>query len=804
MAAAIDGETVGLEDPGVGGGCGGLGDGVSGRVQFDASQYEFFGNGAMEEVELGGLEDDGSNDPGIIGIDDEDDQFSSLGNRVEGEQIGSMNDIDDISSTFSRLNHGTVEPSSAGAMVGRGSFSRESSSTADWAQDQEFLNWQDQHVLDAENIQNGKRWWSHPHPNSGHVPDARPLHRTSSSPQQQQQFQPSEPIHVPQSSHTSFPPPGAPMQFSPNQLNHGIISSSTPGLQVPFSPPNPFGFPQRHQSGSHYDGNASQFGPPGISSNGRQQKQWLEQPSLQSWENSNMLADVTHNQRPHLNNSISPQLLHQQQHGMHQLLPSMPRYPHMQPQQYHLSHSPPQIMNKFEAMPGMVDFRDQRLRPMYRGRQNFGFAQQSSEFGSHRIDNGWPKFRSKYMTTEEIENIMRMQHAATHSNDPYIDDYYHQACLAKKSAGSTLKHHFCPNFAKDSSSRARSKDEPHAYLQVDALGRLSFSSIRRPRPLLEVEPPSASTENIVDQKSSAKPLDQEPLLAARITIEDGLCLLLDVDDLDRLLQFSHLHDGGSQIRNKREMLLQELASSLQLVDPLGQSGLAPNDDFVFLRLLSLPKGRKLLSQYVRVLTPGSELSRVICMAIFRHLRFLFGVMPSDSGVAESTVNLAKIISSCVQGMDLSALSACLAAVACSSEQPPLRPLGSSAGDGASIILKSVLEKATVLLTDHNTASNYSISSRNMWQASFNAFFGILTKYCLSKFDSILQSLQMQSPNAAVVGSEVTRAISREMPVELLRASLPHTNEHQRKVLIEFSQRTIPAAGQNASAGSNGH
>ena len=32
----------------------------------------------------------------------------------------------------------------------------------------------------------------------------------------------------------------------------------------------------------------------------------------------------------------------------------------------------------------------------------------------------------------------------------------------------------------------------------------------------------------------AKPLDQEPQLAARIVIEDCMCLLLDVDDIDRV------------------------------------------------------------------------------------------------------------------------------------------------------------------------------------------------------------------------------------------------------------------------------
>lgn len=390
-----------------------------------------------------------------------------------------------------------------------------------------------------------------------------------------------------------------------------------------------------------------------------------------------------------------------------------------------------------------------------------------------------------------------MQHAATHSSDPYVDDYYHQACLAKKSTGSRLKNQFCPSFMRVLSSGIRSNNDSHAYLQIDALGRISFSSIRRPRPLLEVDPPSAPGDKTLEHKSSWKPLEQEPMLAARITIEDGLCLLLDVDDIDRLLQFSQPQDGGAQLRKRRQVLLEGLAASLQLVDPLGpgkpghSSGLALKDDLVFLRLVSLPKGRKLLTRYLQLLYPGSELTRIVCMAISRHLRFLFGGLPSDPCAAETTINLARTVSSLVHYMDLSALSACLAAVVCSSEQPPLRPIGSIAGDGASVIIKSVLERATDLLTDPHAAGNYSIHSRALWQASFDSFFCLLTKYCVGKYDSIIQSLLIQTPSISLAGSEVNRAISKEMPVELLRGSLPHTDENQRRKLLDFAQRSMP-------------
>ncbi|XP_021288395.1 LOW QUALITY PROTEIN: uncharacterized protein LOC110419627 [Herrania umbratica] len=346
----------------------------------------------------------------------------------------------------------------------------------------------------------------------------------------------------------------------------------------------------------------------------------------------------------------------------------------------------------------------------------------------------------------------------------------------------------------------RANTEPHAFLQVDALGRVPFSSIRRPGPLLEVDSPNSSAVSNNEQKASDMPQEQEPMLAARVTIEDGLCLHLDVDDIDRFLQFNQLQDGGAQLRQRRRVLLDGLAVALQLVDPLGKNGhtdeLASHlslahDDFVFLRIVSLPKGRKLLARYLQLLLLGGELMRVVCMAIFSHLRFLFGGLHSDPGAAESTNNLARVVSSCVHGMDLRVLSVCLAAVVCSSEQPPLRQVGSPAGDGVSLILKSVLDRATKLMIDFRAAGNYNMTNQSLWDASFDEFFNLLTKYCVNKYDTVMQSLRMQfKPNMAIGESDATRAFKREMPVDLLHACLPHINGQQRKLIWDLSQRSM--------------
>ncbi|KAJ1430729.1 hypothetical protein SESBI_07558 [Sesbania bispinosa] len=764
---------------------------------FDASQYAFFGkDAAVEEVELGGLEDD----------DDmpESNEEEFLLNREEAEDK-SLSDIDDLSTTFWKLNKVVSGPRGTPIIGEQGS--RENS-TAEWAQRDGVLNWFDrntydsegsldgkrlssqpysslahlheskpvyrtssypeqqrqqqqqslqhcssesvpkwfdQHLYDSETTQDSKRWSSQPHSSIAHLEESRSLYRTSLYPDKQQELPhfPSEPILVPNSSFTSYPPPGGRAQQASPSHNTGHLNMPyhAVGAQMAPSSQNRSHFSNSAlqlgglNHGSPFGGNMRQF-PTGPPLNQRIQNQLVNQAGLYTGDYPNISSG----------------------------LPMIHKYDQMQ-------------------MLGLMELRDQMPKSAQIG-QNLRFPPQGFDMSSHRSNSGWPRFRSKYMTTEEIENILRMQLAATHSNDPYVDDYYHQGCLAKKSSGAKLRHHFCPTQIRELPLRASANTEPHAFLQVDALGRVPFSSIRRPRPLLEVDPPNSSRAGSPEQNISEKPLEQEPMLAARVAIEDGLCLLLDIDDIDRFLQFNQLQDGGIQLKQKRQGVLEGLAASLHLVDPLRKSqhtvAHAAKDDVVFLRIVSLPKGRKLLARYLQLLFPGGELMRIVCMAILSHLRFLFGGLPSDPAAAENSV-------------------------VCSSEKPPLRPLGSPAGDGTSLILVSVLERATELLTDPHAASNYNIANRSLWQASFDEFFGLLTKYCVNKYDSIMQQFLIQgTPNMAVIGSDAARVISREMPVELLRASLPHTDDRQKKILLDFAQRSIPVVGFNGNSGGNSH
>ncbi|XP_057796687.1 protein PAT1 homolog 2-like isoform X1 [Salvia miltiorrhiza] len=777
---------------------------ASGSAMFDASQYAFFGKEAMDEVELGGLEDDEEVVRSIGGgfCGEEELNEYHLFQKDEGSGVGSLSDIDDLATTFAKLNKVVSGPRHPGVIGdrGSGSFSRESSSATEWTRDTDFPEWFDHHMSDSECYEENKRWSSQPHLSSMFLSESKPLYRTSSYPQQQPQLlhASSEPILPPKSSFTSFPPPGS-------QKTSFNLSSLSSGPQSPFSAQNnsllsnstlnwsslPVGF--------QYNANMNLMSP-NISHNNHLQNHWISHAGVLHGDHSILLDNILQHQ--YHNGLLPPQLLSPQQPRRHlSFQPSLAQLSALQSQM-------------FNSVPSSSDWCKYRLtqksksksKSSQKGKHSVRFSNQGSDASIHRSDSNFPQIKSKHMTADEIESILKMQHA--HGNDPYVDDYYHQARLAKKSAEMRSKYRFCPSLPREQSSRSRSSTESEPHLQVDALGRVSFSSIRRPCPLLELDPPpSACGDSGSEPKIFEKPLEQEPMLAARVTIEDGFCLLLEVDDIDRLLQATQPQDGGNQLRRKRHTLLEGLAASLQLADPLGKSGnsvgLSPKDDIVFLRIVSVCKGRKLISRFLQLLLPGSELARIACMAIFCHLRFLFGGLPADAKAADTINDLAETVSICIGGMDLNSLSACLAAVVCSSEQPPLRPIGSPAGDGASVILKSVLERATHLLRDPIPlpASNLSTPNRALWQASFDAFFGLLTKYCVSKYESIVQSLMSQHKEE--MGSEAARAVSGEMPVEVLRASIPHTNESQKKLLLNLAQRSMPTAGSGFSSGGGG-
>ncbi|XP_002962712.2 protein PAT1 homolog [Selaginella moellendorffii] len=746
--------------------------------RFDASQYAFFGRDVTQDVELGGLDDDDDEDIGHL-HEIEDDVYSSTASRAEigaFDVSSEVEDVGELTSSFLKLN-----------AIDSGDRFRSQL-------DEVGITEKDVHDFPVD-----VTWAGNEYERNQWAQSRQSSQQTIAELQQR-----TEELYQRARTSDSSQQTIDDLQQRAEEIYQRIRSSSDSGQQQQqwwrdggsIQPPG-YNLPKSH--GWPGQAPASSSGPVVNSAFKSQQftNPQMAQAMMGPWLQSNVAPIPPGAVRHPLpqQNPLMPSQVVLQQYQRSQGYPAPPSFAQIQQQQQQQQQQAMSMSQKSD-LAGLGDFRDPR------GRQQTPRGSPDSSYGSRKSLDSSPQMRSKYMTTDEIDTIVRIQWAATHGSDPYIDDYYHQAMQSKQAGGTPHgRRHFAPSHLRELPSHARTAAEPHAFLQVDALGRIPFSSIRRPRPLLDVDGVNSTGDRLLssDSASSQRRLEQEPMLAARIAVEDGLCLLLDVDDIDRMLAVSQHPDGGGQLRRRRQMLLEGLAASLQLVDPLapgsamrdssGRFGLAAKDDLVFLRLVSLPKGRKLLTRYLRLLVPGSELVRIVLMAVFRHLRFLFGGVQSDPSAAASSTGLANAVAATIKTMDLPSLSACLAAVVLASEPPPLRPVGSPSGDGATVALQAVLDRATSILTDRNV--QYPLQNTSVWQASFDAFFGLLSKYCTNKYESIMHSLLMASAgSSAAINAAAAAAMTREMPIELLRSSLPHTNENQRKRLLELAQRSL--------------
>ncbi|KAI5069247.1 hypothetical protein GOP47_0015548 [Adiantum capillus-veneris] len=668
--------------------------------RFDASQYAFFGGAISQEVELGGLDEEEEIASSGTKYEEDERSLNPSSDKEEvdvldtGPQLDGPYDISNISGSLRSLGLGTLSDTE----VDQHNTSHVPSylSERQWeVQGGGFSQMpfpgvrpHPRAALQAAMFHNGQQ------PVAASQANLFPGYRLPHVPLPIRG--PLQPYPYREASHAFFPPP-PPWHLMPPNVQQGISQGFVPG------------YSQHHMA-----------------------QQYAAMP-------------------------VVPEALLQRQFGH-------PRVP--------LVHAQQGLLNPIlSAHPFLAsEFLDERdnardLRYEFEQRERHTVRQQGRHGSPNYFRNSsQQQFRSKYMSSEEIESIAKIQRAATQSSDPYVGDYYHQAVQAKTGAGTVNgKHHFAPNQLRDLSFQRRASVLQPTFVPVDGLGKVPFSSVRSPRPLLEVDD-FVSQTGCTSLKRSECPLEQEPMLAARIAIEDGLCRLLDVDDIDRFLRATQPPDGGAELQRQRQLLLEELAVSLQLLEPSntkGESGtgstennahLAETDtkDLVFLHIVSLPKGRKLLSRYLELFPEGAVVS--------------------------------------------------------SPEQPVFRPFSSGSGEGVSLIMKSLLDRATNLLTD--TAIAMPLEDRKCWQATFDSFFTVLFKYCTNTFDRILHTTAMSSSSSERplnISEAAAEKISKELPIELLRATLPHMNEQQRKVLLEFTQRSIvkgAAAGHKDNAHCN--
>ncbi|KAK3274314.1 hypothetical protein CYMTET_17498 [Cymbomonas tetramitiformis] len=295
--------------------------------------------------------------------------------------------------------------------------------------------------------------------------------------------------------------------------------------------------------------------------------------------------------------------------------------------------------------------------------------------GPARPPNQYHRTRStssKYMSGEAIDSILRIQYMATHPIDtpPYVHDYYHQAFMVKKKGNThsaIASQRFYPTSLREVMPQERTGRADITYVQLEGLGRVPFSNIRRPKPLLDLgslpmgggsgEAGEVSSESAPRRE---KPLEKEPMLAVRVMIEDAMCLLLDVEDIDRLLASKQPLDDPQALSQRRQLLLEGLAASLQLPDaPETATEEGGMTDGVFRMLTMLPKGCTMLAKLLPLLRQSSPSSRSLLWALLRNIHIMFSHTDAKPSAPQGKVSRACVAA--LQQVDAGVL--CSSAVA---------------------------------------------------------------------------------------------------------------------------------------------
>lgn len=237
------------------------------------------------------------------------------------------------------------------------------------------------------------------------------------------------------------------------------------------------------------------------------------------------------------------------------------------------------------------------------------------------------KRSSRYMFRDEIESILFMQSKALHMAPPYLEDYYYQAFISKYYDGKNSDV-FAPESVRELAPTEKVAAENIAFVKLEGLGRVAFSNIRRPRPLMDVSIESANKvtgDRDDTSKPHAKRLEQEPALAVRIMIEDCMALILDVEDVDRIFIASKGEnlENKDALKQRRTLLVEGLASSLRLSEhPEGKD----DSDSVFLKLLSRNKGITLAMRAMKIIFPPEEMNRDSSTKVAPNYRIMWALL----------------------------------------------------------------------------------------------------------------------------------------------------------------------------------
>ena len=409
---------------------------------------------------------------------------------------------------------------------------------------------------------------------------------------------------------------------------------------------------------------------------------------------------------------------------------------------------------------------------------------------------------AKLMTSDEIEQILRIQWAATHPMDrsAYEHDYYYQNWLSVTNKNK-LREPFAPETLREVAPQAKEARAPTAFVTLEGLGRVPFSNIRAPKPIVDMKGDGAAKGAAGRDESdgalgSGRRLEQEPLLAARIMIEDGMCLLLDVDDIDRQVEEGIAAEAPAAMSRRRDFLLEGLAGTIRLpAAPVltPQARKRGDSDAVFESLIALHKGRVMLAKLLPRLRPGCAAAASLTWAVMRHAPAMLvagekaaAAAAAAAGTAvdgdDSAAVLAReavaALASLPHNATASAIEALADAVVARGGESP--SLASTAGPGASLasLITAVLEQGArlgILGADYDSSPE--------WSDCFTALFGVMDAH-LSVLERFVAAVKSGDKKAAAAARAAAGdpAGGLDLPRDLLRACVPHCSAEQRDVI----------------------
>jgi DNA topoisomerase 2-associated protein PAT1 len=448
------------------------------------------------------------------------------------------------------------------------------------------------------------------------------------------------------------------------------------------------------------------------------------------------------------------------------------------------------------------------------------------------------RYASQCMARDEIESILHMQWRPLHQGAPYVEDYYYQAFVFKY-YGKRNKRSFAPESVRELAPTEKVAPDEVSFVRLEGLGRVPFSNVRRPRPLMDVTPEdlraaaaggangeeNATPKGDAGGKKSTAPsrrLDQEPMLAARIMIEDCMALILDVQDIDRI--FTAAASSGQPIENeaalrqRRTLLMDGLSASLRLPDgAIAVSGDSSSSDGVFLRLLALPKGQNLAARALQQLYPPGEAATAaensgdakaaepnlrILWAILRNVRAVFAgsiAAGPSSGKATAAADAQAAASSVAAAASdvihrlhtreavCDALSALthgdLDAIAAGSDDPEavLLPLFAPGVESAAKhhfpwlvdMLTALLQRAAEF--ELSDADKTDDACSKTWSTEFSALYEAVERH----IDALAEA---SAAAASEKDTEGVEEIKKLVPVELARSMLQHCSKERAEKL----------------------